>query len=452
MKSTRRSEPRRKHRLTRLGFHFLFVSSFAVLGGALRGFNLLLVLAGLLVGALIMQWRWSKRSVESVSVTRRLPTEAFAGKSFRIRYLLRNHSRWMPVWMMRVEDRIESVDKVDQAAAVCAAGVISPNQTVQPYCDCVVRRRGRYRFGPIQLMTTFPFSLFRSLEINDDFEPLHVFPELLTLRGDWRARLISRSGGMATTGQRSGPSEGDFFGLREWQTGDSPKWIHWRTTARIGEPIVRQFEQQRRFDVCILVDAFQDAPTTAGSTGWLSKDPRSKEHDPLDPDPSADVEMAISLAATIMVHLINSPSNRVVLAIAADESEAIIGSGSVVGKRRMLELLADVVPSALPSVHEAARRTLRIVGNTQDLIVISPRSMAEAKRSDPKLAEAIAPWTRRGSFRWLDVSNRELDRWVARDANYSKVADEDRTETGTGKPGFGRAPSTPSKSGSEVSA
>ena len=50
-----------------------------MLGGALRGFNLLLVLAGLLVGTLVMQWRWSRRSVESIGVRRRLSPEAFAG-------------------------------------------------------------------------------------------------------------------------------------------------------------------------------------------------------------------------------------------------------------------------------------------------------------------------------------------------------------------------------------
>ena len=51
--------PRYNNRLTRLGFHFLFLGSFAIFGGAVRGFNLLLVLAAVLIGALLIQWRWS---------------------------------------------------------------------------------------------------------------------------------------------------------------------------------------------------------------------------------------------------------------------------------------------------------------------------------------------------------------------------------------------------------
>ena len=128
MKPSRPVEPRRSHRLTRLGFHFLFVGAFAMLGGALRGFNLLLVLAGLLVGALIVQWRWSRRSVESVSVQRRLPPEAFADKPFRVRYRFQNHNWFMPAWMMRVEDVIQLVGADDHAIGVCAVGVISPGQ------------------------------------------------------------------------------------------------------------------------------------------------------------------------------------------------------------------------------------------------------------------------------------------------------------------------------------
>lgn len=406
------SEPRRKHRLTRLGFHFVFVGAFAMLGGALRGFNLLLVLAGLMVGTLIMQWRWSRRSVAAISLQRRMPTEAFAGKPFRVRYHLRNRSRLLPVWMIRVEDRIESSDRAQTAAAVCGVGVISPNRTVSPHYDCVVARRGRYRFGPANLETTFPFSLFKSRQIVDDHSEFHVFPELLTLRPRWQRWLLSRSGGVATTARRSGSVEGDFFGLREWQTGDSPKWIHWRTSARLTELAVRQYEQQRRFDTCILVDAHQSADQGTAEQGA--------------------VELAISLAATFLVHLVGSPSNRVVLAVAGTQADAVIGGGSSEGKRRMLEMLADVVPTDQPDIDDAVRRVFHIVGHTQDLIVISPRSFDAVKQEDEALTQTISPWVRRSSFRWINVSGPEIDRWIRRDGlAFGKASRDDAQKVTT---------------------
>ncbi len=398
MSKYRQKETRRSHRLTRLGFHFLFVGTFAMLGGALRGFNLLLVLAGLMVGALIMQWRWSRRSVESVSVQRRLPTEAFAGRPFRVRYRLHNHGRLMPVWMMRVEEKIERAESSDNAIAICGAGTIAPQQTVVPHFDCTVHHRGVYLIGNATLQTTFPFALFTSRQIVEGVEEMCVFPRLLTLKSRWQRQLTSRTGGVTVTARRSGPTEGDFFGLREWQTGDSPKWIHWRTTARIGEPAVRQFEQQRRFDTCVLLDGFAGPSLAAGSK-------------------VGDVETAISLAATFLIHLVGSPSNRVVLAIGATEANAVIGGGSQEGKRRMLSLLAELVPCVNPELADAANQVLHMVGRTQDLIVVSPRSMKQVLESDTKFAETIQPWLRRGAVRWIDVGSAELDRWVVRDAS-----------------------------------
>lgn len=405
------SETRRKHRLTRLGFHFVFVGAFAMLGGALRGFNLLLVLAGLLVGALIMQWRWSRRAVEAISVQRRLPTEAFAGKPFRVRYRLRNHGRFMPVWMIRVEDKIESIDRAQSAVALCGVGVVSANRTVSPHYDCVVTNRGRYRFGPVSMMTTFPFSLFSSRQIVDDQSEIHVFPELLTLQGRWQQALVSRSGGVATTARRSGAVEGDFFGLREWQTGDSPKWIHWRTSARLPELAVRQFEQQRRFDTCILVDAYKGVESGAAD--------------------QRGVELAISLAATFLVHLVGSPSNRIVLAVAGTEADAVIGGGSSEGKRRMLEMLADVKPTDQPNIGEAAKKALHIVGHTQDLIVISSRAFSSVQNTDAAMTQTISPWVRRGSFRWINVNGPEVDRWIRRDCQTSEKASRDDAQKAT---------------------
>jgi uncharacterized protein (DUF58 family) len=391
-------ELRRKHRLTRLGFHFIFVGTFAMLGGALRGFNLLLVLAGLLVGALFMQWRWSRRAVENISVKRRLPTEAFAGKPFRVRYLLLNHSRFMPVWMIRVEDTIASAQSNDRATAVCGVGVISAGQTVVPHYDCTISQRGRYKFGPVAVMTTFPFSLFSSRQIVNEFDEFCVFPKLIQLKDRWQRQLISRNDGIATTARRSGPTEGDFFGLREWQTGDSLKWIHWRTTARLNQPAVRQFEQQRRFDLCLLLDAYQSpqSPTTENET----------------------VELAISLVATMLVRLVSSPSNRVVVAVAGLETTAVVGGGSREGIRRMLETLADVRPTAQPDIQLAATKALHAVGQPQDLVVISSRSFLGVKQSDRSITNTVAPWLRRGSFKWIDVST-QVDQWVVREQTRS---------------------------------
>ncbi len=358
-------------------------------GGAYRTSNLLLILAGLIFGALVMQWRWSRKSAECVGIRRRFPREAFAGQPFRVRYRFTNASRLLAIWTLRVEDEIESLTGDAKSVAVSGLGRLNPEQTLISYCDCLFTKRGRYRFGPIALMTTFPFSLFSSRQYSEATAELHVFPSLLKLRSRWQTRLANRSGGESTTARQSGSVEGDFFGLREWQTGDSRKWIHWRTTARLDEPAVRQFEQQRRFDTCIVVDAFCD-----------------------EPDADDRVELAISLAATFLTHLSSSPSNRMMLACAGTKSTAVTGGGSAAGKRRMLELLSELEHSPEPDLLTAITKATKLVGRGQDLLVISPRSIEEATAQRDALTRSFAPWMQSGSFRWINVSSRELDQWV----------------------------------------
>ena len=374
-------------------------------GGAYRTSNLLLILAALIFGALVMQWRWSRKSAECVDIRRRFPREAFAGQPFRVRYRFTNVSRLIAIWTLRVEDEIQALSGNAKSAAVSGVGRLNPEQTLISYCDCHFTKRGRYRFGPIALMTTFPFSLFSSRQYSAATAELHVFPSLLTLRRRWQTRLASRSGGETTTARQSGSVEGDFFGLREWQTGDSRKWIHWRTTARLGEPAVRQFEQQRRFDTCIIVDAFCE-----------------------DAEADENVELAISLAATVLTHLSSSPSNQMMLACAGTETTAVNGGGSATGKRRMLELLSELEHTPQPDVSAAIAKATQIVGRGQDLLVISPRSLEQASAENETLASSCTPWTRTGNFSWIDVSSRELDRWVAsprnENSNSSSIANQ----------------------------
>jgi len=438
-----------RNRLTRLGLHFAFIATFAMLGGAIRGLNLLLILAALIVSALIVQWRWCRRSTESLSIDRRLPTEAFAGTPFRVRFRLTNHNRWLPVWMLRIEDTIvlserekkaprwlgtsgqtaalaksRSTGKSDGKSTASASserlvaqsgiGVVAGRQTVSPIYTCRIADRGSYRFGPTVVSTSFPLSLMKSQMTVNDFEILDVYPRLLQLRRGWQSRLLRRVGGATVGAQRSGTDDGEFFGLREYHPGDNPKWIHWRTTARLGELAVRQFEQQRRYDVCVLLDAWQADEDASQGT---------------------DSETAISLAATLLVDLSAVPGNRIVFACAGEESQAAIGGASFEARRRLFHILAGVRPTQRPGLGESLSLAVEAVGLPQDLIVASPRSREAAMQRDEGLRKVLSAWGRRGRIRWLNVCSTELDQMIIHhDVDGSAGLPQRRTAAATGPP------------------
>jgi hypothetical protein len=288
--------------MSRLGWHFVFVGTFAMMGGAIRGFNLPLVLSGLIVGALLMQWRLARRMMEAIENAKAIAQRSVCGPNLH-GSVSRVESKPLAASVVasdrrsnrctdcryracrlavqtaiqrfandEVKQRFTSLSSLfhresTQIVASCGVGRANAKHN----CRRAVRLRsdaaGRYDFGPSTISTGMPLGLMTIRRAIGDHQSLYVFPQILPLKRDWRRRLQSRSGGIATTARRSGANDGDFFGLRSWQAGDSRRWIHWRTTARIGEPAVRQFEQQKRFELCVLVDAFLPAANAGSLTG-----------------------------------------------------------------------------------------------------------------------------------------------------------------------------------------
>src|SRR5205085_1363497 len=49
-------------------------------------------------------------------------------------------------------------------------------------------------------------------------------------------------------------AQAEFHGLRAFRNGDSPRSIHWRTSARCGELMVREFEDVPTDNLVLVVD------------------------------------------------------------------------------------------------------------------------------------------------------------------------------------------------------
>lgn len=401
--------PITRHRLTRLGIQVMLIAVFGLIGGALNGLNLLIVVAAIGFGGLIMQWRISRSMIDFVDVQRRLPSEIFAGKPARLRYQVKNRHRLRPLWLLRIDDVIRSAaGKPGRQTIRTGVGMLAAGQSTSSFADITVRRRGRYALGPYRTSSITPLAL--STAWHDEVSvatSIDVYPKLLRLQSSWRSRLPTRVGSVTANSQRQGAADDVFFGLREYRRGDSPKHIHWRTTARIGQPAVRQFEQQRRLDLCLLVDAhrFENA------------------HDD-------DVETAISLAATIAVELSGGLAALAVVAVAGQMPDAVASGSSREGLRRVLQMLARAEATSAVDLDAALRHCLELSHHRPDLVVISTRSQAEAlvhadalADRGPTLGEAslLRQWQRRSRITWVNVADRDVTGWIA-DAPSAKTA------------------------------
>jgi uncharacterized protein (DUF58 family) len=189
--------------------------------------------------------------------------------------------------------------------------------------------------------------------------------------------------------QRHGLLEADFHGLREWRTGDSRRWIHWRTSARRGGLVVRQFEQRRSQDLALLVDLWQAANPTA--------------------EQLANVETAVSFVATLVAEACRHSGRQMVLALAAREPLCHSGPASPAFFREQLDALSLAAAHSEAGFPDALSRAIALVPPRMSTLIVSTRSIDwEAVRS--AAAQHDAPMAGR-SWKGLTVGSPEFSRY-----------------------------------------
>jgi uncharacterized protein (DUF58 family) len=112
--------------------------------------------------------------------------------------------------------------------------------------------RGRYALGPLSIRLTDPFGmceLQRSFSARDTLvvtPPVQRLP-VVPLAGEWTGSGESRSRSIASAGE-------DDAATREYRQGDDLRRVHWRSTARLGQLMVRREEQPWQARCTLLLD------------------------------------------------------------------------------------------------------------------------------------------------------------------------------------------------------
>ena len=374
------------------GWYFLFVVLF-VLGGAVLGeVNLLVMLAGFLLGPLLFNWRFAQHSLRQLEIRRGLPPRATAGEAFTVSITGLNRRRRVTSWMVVIEDCLRREGDGDRDASrlrLMLPQVLAQSSATARY-RAILPRRGRYLIGPLQVSTRFPFGLVRCNRTVDATSALLVGPPLGQLTPRWLQMVDSRLQGSHAEGRRQRQLEGDYYGLREWRSGDSQRWIHWRTSAKLGELAVRQFEQQRSRDVIVVLDLWEpDAPS---------------------PEERAHTELAISFLATAMQDMARRGGNRVVVCVAGSENRFWSGPVSQLMAHEVHDHLANVTPGDGLRIYEVldqVRETNRGQGRA---VVISTRGapFLTARDEWETLRQRQRPRRTYGNFTWIDCRGDQL--------------------------------------------
>ena len=137
---------------------------------------------------------------------------------------------------------------------------MGPGQSVQQPYIVPAPRRGLFDVGPVRLTRADPFGLFRRIQGQGSVEQLWVRPRLHVLTAvssGWAKDLDGPTSDVAPQGTAA------FHALREYQFGDDLRHIHWRTSARHGDLMVRHFVDTRRSQELVMLDPRANVYTEA---------------------------------------------------------------------------------------------------------------------------------------------------------------------------------------------
>ncbi|POX50322.1 DUF58 domain-containing protein [Streptomyces sp. Ru72] len=214
-----------------------------------------------------------------VAGSRRLsPSRVPAGSEARVHLRMDNVSR-LPTGLLMLQDRVPYVlgprprfvlDRVE------AGGRREVSYRVRSDL------RGRYPLGPLQLRLTDPFGMCELSRSFSTYDTLTVIPRVEPLPP---VRFAGEAQGYGDGRQRSLALAGEDDVIpRGYRYGDDLRRVHWRSTARYGELMVRREEQPQRARCTVLLDTRAIAFQGAG--------------------PDSAFEWAVTGAASALVHML----------------------------------------------------------------------------------------------------------------------------------------------------
>lgn len=266
------TKPPRRLTLTRAGKFFMLLTLGVGAGALNTGNNLLFLLLGMMLSAIIASGILSEGVLRKLRAQRRLPKRLFARTpapgGFRIdnkkAYISLNIElselnptctsgplngeeiglkdiSWWKFWLQDVYEDHRYV-------AIARAFELEPNQKMDINARYIFPERGAFHLPGLRFSTRFPFGLFHKVAEFESPTDIVVFPEAVDAE-DWVSEVAAKFGDMRRN--RAGSGE-EYFGLRDWRTGEDPRNIHWKASARRNNYVVREFEEEEQRAVQII--------------------------------------------------------------------------------------------------------------------------------------------------------------------------------------------------------
>lgn len=195
-----------------------------------------------------LSWVWTRWAARGVHVDRNSRVlRANVGDIVEENFEVMNNSFLMIPW----------IEILNQSAVPFAAGsrlftFVTRRQKRTYIARTYLTRRGGFPLGPTRISTGDPFGFFRASKEIAPTQTLVVFPMIVQIQS------FHFPPGLLPGGQVIRRKSSDITphasGVREYVHGDAMKRIHWPTSARRGQLMVKEFEQDPQAEIWLYLD------------------------------------------------------------------------------------------------------------------------------------------------------------------------------------------------------
>ncbi|HHX65445.1 MAG TPA: DUF58 domain-containing protein [Chloroflexi bacterium] len=192
---------------------------------------------------------WAERALRGLVFERNYTDRAFPGEHVTVTLRIR-HRGWLPLPWLRVHESLP-IELHTPNFFRCVLSLWPREETVQRY-DLECRRRGYYPLGPLLVSAGDLFGVRSSDRRLERDDALTVYPRIVPL-ADLGLPAQTPFGAVPVK-QRIYEDPSRLLGVREYQSGDSLRHMHWKATAATGALQVKRFEPAISIEAQILLN------------------------------------------------------------------------------------------------------------------------------------------------------------------------------------------------------
>jgi uncharacterized protein (DUF58 family) len=244
MRTLIRTSLRPEHRTLTLVVVLALVCAFTAFG---TGFWLLFRVTYVLALAIPAAWfvSWYNTRHLTVSVDRK-NDRGQVGQDAEEVIEVKN-AFWLPKLWLDIEDPSEMPGHRSRRIVI-----VPPRRSRNWRVTTRLQRRGLFDWGPLRINATDPFGLFHRNREFGGAQQILVYPQVVDLP-HFQAPPANLPG-EGRFRRRTHYVTPNASGIREYAPGDAFNRIHWRSTARTGELMVKTFELDPASDIWVILD------------------------------------------------------------------------------------------------------------------------------------------------------------------------------------------------------